>query len=70
MLCAYYDKTCDSQELFAGYSIAEDPSYGKHLNQYDVIYLDMTNILGKAEPKEVIEYIGNRITNEIHEAYP
>jgi len=69
-LCAYYDKPCDSQELFAGYLIAEDPSYGKHLNQYDVIYLDMTNILGKAEPKEVIEYIGNRITNEIHEAYP
>ncbi|MBO7674097.1 MAG: AAA family ATPase, partial [Atopobiaceae bacterium] len=26
MLCAYYDKTCDSHELFARYDIAEDPT--------------------------------------------
>ena len=30
MLCAYYDKTCDSRELFAGYEIAQDPTYEKH----------------------------------------
>lgn len=41
MLCAYYDKTCDSYELFEGLSIAKDDTYEKHLNQYNVIYLDI-----------------------------
>ena len=42
MLCAYYDRSCDSEGLFEGYRIAGDPSFRKHLNQYDVIYLDIT----------------------------
>ena len=41
MLCAYYDKTCDSHELFAGLRISKEESYERHLNQYDVIYLDI-----------------------------
>ncbi len=44
MLCAYYDKTCDSRELFDDCQIADDLSYSSHLNQYDVIYWDMTGI--------------------------
>ena len=46
MLCAYYDKTCDSSLLFDDLAIAADEryngSYRQHLNRYDVIYLDMT----------------------------
>ena len=49
MLCAYYDRTCDSSGLFCDLAIATDEklndSYQKHLNKYDVIYLDMTNIM-------------------------
>ena len=41
MLTAYYSKGCDSQELFAGLKISEAPDFKKHLNQYDVIYLDI-----------------------------
>ena len=37
MLCAYYDKTCDSQELFDGCCISEDESYRQHMNKYHVI---------------------------------
>ena len=37
MLCAYYDKTCNSHSLFDGYNIARDESYEKHINKYDVI---------------------------------
>ena len=33
MLCAYYDKTCDSAGLFDDLKIAEDPQYRKHMNQ-------------------------------------
>ncbi len=42
MLCAYYDKSCNSESLFANYKIASDLSFKKHLNRYDVIYLDIT----------------------------
>ena len=41
MLCAYYDKSCDSQELFHGLKAEEDKSFEKYLNQYSVIYLDV-----------------------------
>ena len=41
MLTAYYSKGCDSQELFAGLKISEAPDFKKHLNQYDVIHLDI-----------------------------
>ncbi len=69
MLCAYYDKTCDSHELFAGYQIAADASYEEHLNQYDVIYLDMTNLLGKTAPGGLVAYIEKKVAQEIHRAY-
>lgn len=42
MLCAYYDKTCDSAGLFDDLAIADDMRYRDYLNRYDVIYLDMT----------------------------
>lgn len=49
MLCAYYDKTCDSSKLFDDLKIAAHSreSYEKYRNKYDVIYLDITNIMGE-----------------------
>lgn len=38
MLCAYYDKTCNSDDLFSSLSISKDPSYKRHLNKYEVLY--------------------------------
>ena len=57
MLCAYYDKTCNSAELFHDLDIADDTQYCEHLNRYDVIYLDMTGIIGESSITEVIPYI-------------
>lgn len=74
MLCAYYDRTCDSSGLFCDLAIATDEklndSYQKHLNKYDVIYLDMTNIMGKAVPEDILSFIETRVTEELLEAYP
>ena len=61
MLCAYYDKTCDSHGLFADYSIASDQTYEKHIGKYDVIYLDMTNIIGETDPEDIVAYIKRNI---------
>ncbi len=70
MLCAYYDKTCDSASLFDDLEIAGAESYQLHRNQYDVIYLDMTNIMGKTEPGDMISFIQTRVTEELLQAYP
>lgn len=70
MLCAYYDKTCDSSGLFDDLEIAQDQSYREHLNRYDVIYLDMTNIMGKAEAQHMISFIESGVTRELLRAYP
>lgn len=70
MLCAYYDKTCDSHYLFDEYEIAKDSTYEENLNKYDVLYLDMTNLLGKAKPSELIPFIGKKVVEEIKTAYP
>lgn len=71
MLCAYYDKTCDSYELFDDKKIANDYSYEDHLNKYDVIYIDMTNLkLFTDSYKLLIPYICQAIQEELYEAYP
>ena len=70
MLCAYYDKTCDSSSLFNDLEIAQEKDYLKYLNQYDVVYLDMASIFGVISPKDIVPYISRNITEEIVAAYP
>ena len=41
MLAAYYGKETDSSDLFCGLKISKASSYTTHLNQYDVIHLDI-----------------------------
>ncbi len=73
MLCAYYDKTCDSSALFDDLKIAADEetreSYRKHLNQYNVIYLDMTNVMGKSGGQNIISFIQSKVTEELASMY-
>lgn len=73
MLCAYYDKTCDSSALFHDLEIAVNPeingSYLQHLNKYDVIYLDMTGIIGAADKRDIVPFIVRNVTRELVSAY-
>ena len=70
MLCAYYDKTCNSRELFDGFKIAQDPTYEKHIGKYDVIFLDMTQLMGEAGKDEFIGFIKQKVTEELVACYP
>lgn len=72
MLCAYYDKTCDSSVLFNDLEIAGDDSesYGTYRNKFDVIYLDITNIMGEAGTWELPAFIKRKVTEELLAAYP
>ena len=75
MLCAYYDKCCDSAGLFDDLEIAENKSlnesYRKYLNQYDVIYLDLTYVKPFTDGyRNVAAYVSGKITEELKAAYP
>lgn len=69
MLCAYYDHSCDSRQLFADLKIAEHPSFEKHLNKYPVIYLDMTNFVSESR-SEIADKIDASILSDVSPAYP
>ncbi len=51
MLCAYYDKSCDSRSLFEGLEISKKDSFDKYRNKYDVIYLDITWFISRSRNK-------------------
>ncbi len=71
MLAAYYDRSCDSHALFDDLAIARDSSYESHLNRYDVIYLDMTSLIGEAGSLDrVVATLKDRVTQEGLAAYP
>ena len=71
MLCAYYDKTCDSASLFEDLKITSDSgAYEKHLNKYDVIYLDLASVMEEAEEMELVPFIKQELVRELSPAYP
>lgn len=45
MLSAYYDCSCDSNKLFESCKITDAPDYSVHLNQYNVLYLDISGFI-------------------------
>lgn len=70
MLAAYYDCSCDSRELFADLDIAKDPSFEKHLNQYRVIYLDMTSFITRFKDESIVHHIDEELKADVCAAYP
>ena len=71
MLTAYYCCASDSNDMFSNLKIASDPSYKKHLNKYNVIFLNMQDFVSESSNiKEMLQNIKNEITDEILEDYP
>lgn len=71
MLCAYFDCSCDSSELFDDLVIADDSDYRKHLNGYNVLCLDLTQIMATNYEKEPIaSYITRIVGDDMGKVYP
>ena len=47
MLVAYYSKGCDSSQIFNRLKISQTELYQKHLNQHNVIHINMQDFLSK-----------------------
>ncbi len=76
MLLAYYSKGYSDNKIFDNLHIAEKVSYTKHLNKYDVLYIDMNTIDGlfdgysnqkqKTEGvNDLVDYFEYSIINEL-----
>ncbi len=70
MLSAYYNADSDSDELFKNFAIAQAESYKKHMNQYDVIRINMTEFLSDTKSvDEMIALIEESILWELLKRY-
>ena len=71
MLCAYYDNSADSRSMFADLKIAKDPSFETHLNQYPVIYLDVTRFTSKVSLpiEQIVLAIDDALKDEVRRIY-
>lgn len=70
MLTAYYSRGCDSKELFASFKIAQHPDFEKHLNQYNVIHLNIPPFMDEAENiQEMVQFIKNDVMEELLDAF-
>ena len=72
MLTAYYSCGCDSREMFQRLEIAKHPSFDKHLNQYNVIFLNMQDFLSMAsgDVSNAIALLQKRVLRELRKSYP
>lgn len=70
MLVAYYSIGCDSAELFAGRAAEKGELFQEHLNQHNVIRLDMQRFLFDESHLDVfIDKIQEVVTKELQEKY-
>ncbi|MBR6756821.1 MAG: AAA family ATPase [Peptococcaceae bacterium] len=70
MLAAYYCKDYNSEDIFANLKIAQDISFKKHLNKYDIIFINMQDFL--SDVKDIQDYpqhIQKELLEDIKEVY-
>ena len=71
MLAAYYSKGCRSKKIFNNFSISNDETYLKHLNKYNVIYINMQDFLsGSKDIEDMLYRLKKRLFREFMEEKP
>ena len=72
MICSYYAKGQDCSPLFDDLEIASFDDYKKHLNQYDVISINISDEFSRAShnAKSMTDILTKSIVRELKEEYP
>ncbi len=71
MLCAYYDISCNSESLFCNMNIASKSSYYTHLNQYHILYLDITWFISTStDITDTVKNLQKAVLKELKTFYP
>ena len=69
MTYAYYDRSCNSENLFEGLEITKSPDYKKHLNKYPTIYIDW-NRFANIPKNEILKVAQKRFAADLKKSYP
>ena len=69
MIDAYYSLGSDSSELFAPFVISGRPGYREHLNQYNVIHLDISSFCDSYK-EDIVLQLAATINRELQEVFP
>ncbi|MDD6488441.1 MAG: AAA family ATPase [Clostridia bacterium] len=70
MLAAYYSVGCDSDELFQGLYISKEESYRKHLNKYNVIYINMQQFLSNSHNiNEMLSFLKQSLMYDLEDDF-
>ena len=70
MLVAYYSKGCDSSHIFNNLKISQTELYYKHLNQHNVIHVNMQDFLGYThDVSKMVTLLTRRIINDLKKNY-
>ena len=72
MICSYYARGQDSSSLFDNLKIASFDDYKKHLNQYDVISINISDEFSRAShnAKSMADILTKSIVRDLKEEYP
>ena len=70
MLCAYYDCSVDSSELFDGLEITGDESYGEYLNKFNVLSLDISSFEGERGASDFLAFMKEKVISDCISDYP
>ncbi|MDR1764785.1 MAG: AAA family ATPase, partial [Lachnospiraceae bacterium] len=68
MLSAYYGCGSDTAGMFAGLEIENHPSFRQHLNKYNVIFLNMADMIRRSSVSDMISRIERSLTHEFSKA--
>ena len=71
MLAAYYSKGANTEAMFSKLEIGKSADFRNHLNQYDVIHMDIQWFLTNCrDAAQIVTFITQSILKELRELYP
>lgn len=71
MIAAFFGKAREAQELFDGLKIVEHERYKKYLNQYNVIFIDFSEVPRDCDDyKKYIARVEEGLYQDLSQAYP
>ena len=71
MLAAYYGRNADSRKLFENLKIEKNASFMEHLNQYNVIFLNMQDFFGRTHDVAKMKMLLEKcLLRDLLRAYP
>lgn len=71
MLSAYYGRSEDTSGLFDKLAVAETAGYRTHLNQYDILKINMQDFLSMTHSvEEMLQVLQSRISADLKRGYP